>query len=571
MSGGPFGRLVAPAVLAFFAATGAASTAVAAPKDAQAQKAYRQALEDEYLMTNFDDAEKRLRAALDTCGSSGCAPSVKAKLYLGLGIVLAGGKGQPDAAREAFAKALELDPAATPDPDFASSDVKKAFDEAKAAAKKAGSGASSTGPAPVSGDRPLELLPVPEQRVNVPVPVYLTPSEAAGKKITRVVMFYRGVSGGAVKELELDKSGRSYRGNVPCKAAAKKGQLELWFEGRDGRNKVVARLGGPNEPEIVQIVDELSGKPPSWPGFAPPDPCEGGGVDEAGSSRMQCVDTGDCPDGEVCSSFQCVKKPAASSDTGASKDESDEVTETDVEEPEGDSKARKNWFSLWFAPDLAMIQGTEVCSTAGQTNEKYVCLRSDESRYAGIPTPGQGNNVNFGFGLGTMRFGIAYERVLTEGLTLGARLGYATGGTSAGGASFVPVHAEGRLGYTLGSDPFSGPGVRPWLFIAGGFAQVDVPVEVQVVEDGAACGADDPSNFSSPCTEPTSTGTDVPEQRIQTLTAVKQAGLGFAGAGAGVSFVPVDLLAISLGLKFSMTVPVVIPVLSPEISIGMGF
>jgi hypothetical protein len=45
---------------------------------------------------------------------------------------------------------------------------------------------------------------------------------------------------------------------------------------------------------------------------------------------------------------------------------------------------------------------------------------------------------------------------------------------------------------------------------------------------------------------------------------MKQAGLGFAGAGAGVSFVPVDLLAISLGLKFSMTVPVVIPVLSPE-------
>lgn len=562
---------MAPAALAFFAIIGTASTAVAAPKDAQAQKAYRQALEDEYLMTNFDDAEKRLRAALDACGASGCAPSVKAKLYLGLGIVLAGGKGQPEAGRDAFAKALELDPAATPDPDFASSDVKKAFDEAKAAAKKAGSSTSSSSSSSSSAASPLELLPVPEQRANVPVPVHVTPSEASGKKITRVVMFYRGSSGGAVKELELDKSGRSYRGNVPCKAVAKKGQAELWFEGRDGRNKVVARLGGPNEPEIVQIVDELSGKPPSWPGFAPPDPCEGGGVDEAGSSRMQCVDTGDCPDGEVCSSFQCVKRAASSSDDDGAKDEADEVTETDVDEPDDESKARKNWISLWFAPDLAMIQGTEVCSTAGQTNEKYVCLRSDESRYAGVPTPGQGNNVNFGFGLGTMRVGLAYERVITEGLTLGARVGYAVGGTSAGGASFLPVHAEGRLGYTLGNNPFTGPGVRPWLFIAGGLAQVDVPVEVQVVEDGVACGADDPSNFSSPCTQATSGETDVPEQRIQTLTAVKQAGLGFAGAGAGVSFVPVDLLAISLGLKFSMTVPVVIPVLSPEISIGMGF
>jgi hypothetical protein len=278
---------------------------------------------------------------------------------------------------------------------------------------------------------------------------------------------------------------------------------------------------------------------------------------------MQCVDTADCPDGEACSDFHCVRKSSGTDDV-------DDVKDLDDDVPSGD-KARKNWISVWFAPDLAMIQGTEVCSVAGQSNEKYVCLRGDDSRYSGMPTPGQGNNVNFGFGVGTMRVGLAYERVITEGLTLGARIGYAAGGTSSGGASFLPLHAEGRLGYTLGRDPFSGPGVRPWLFLAGGVAQVDVPVEVQVVENGEACGAAEPNNFSSPCTLPTSAGTDVPEERIQTLTAVKQAGLGFAGAGAGVSFVPVDLLAISLGMKFSITVPVVIPVLSPEVSIGLGF
>jgi hypothetical protein len=251
--------------------------------------------------------------------------------------------------------------------------------------------------------------------------------------------------------------------------------------------------------------------------------------------------------------------------------------------PEEESNVRRHWISLTFVPDFAMISGSDVCGYADaydggapdQANEPtFVCVRNpdgeNKSQYLGQPTPGQGNNVNFGFGVATMRLMLGYEGVIIKGLSAGLRLGWAFNGTNEEFASFIPFHAEGRLRYTFGAEPFSGQVVRPWLFIAGGLAQVDVPVEVDVLEDGEACGAADPGDPASPCTASMSDGT-VAEERIQTLRAIKQGGLGFAGGGAGVSFVPVDLFEINVGLRFSVTFPYVVPILSPEIGVGVGF
>ena len=86
-----------------------AAVVSAAPKDSKAQKALKEAMEDDYLLTNFDDAEAKLRGALETCGASGCSKSVKSKLYVGLGIVLAGGKKDKAGGTDAFKEALKLD------------------------------------------------------------------------------------------------------------------------------------------------------------------------------------------------------------------------------------------------------------------------------------------------------------------------------------------------------------------------------------------------------------------------------------------------------------------------------
>lgn len=574
-SGGRVGRIAA------FVLTLALlpSEAAAAPKDDKVQKTIKQAMEDDYLVTEFDAAEKKLRGALDTCGESGCSPAVKAKAYISLGVVLIGGKGKKDEGKQAFVDALKLDASAAPDPDYVTADIKTAFDDAKKSAGSSGSGGGSSS----GGDSGLVVSEVSEQKVNTPVPIHVAVEDDLTKKVATVVLFYVPVKGSEAKELELEKSGRAFRGNIPCAAVAKKGTVKYWVVARDKKEKVIAKLGSESDPLTTAIKADIDGKPPSWPGFAPPEACAGGGgdtsdgggaPDDSGSTHRQCIDDKDCPSDERCAGNECLKKPKAGGDgAGGGGDAGGD------DDPA--KKARLNWIRVTFAPDFAMISGEHVCgfsdaysgSTPQQENAadpSYVCVRNPEgenhSRYLGKATDGQGNNVNFGFGVSTMRLMLGYDRVLIKGLSIGARVGWAFNGTNEEFASFIPVHAEGRLNYTIGKDPFSGQIVRPWVGISGGLAQVDTAVNVDVLEDGEACGA---AGDSDPCTIETSDG--VIEPRLQTLRAIKQAGLGFAGASVGVSFVPVDLFEINLGVRFSLTIPVVVPVFSPELGVGFGF
>lgn len=550
-----------------------ALTASAAPKDDKANKAYKAAMDEDYLDTNFAEAEKKLRSGLDACGGSGCSGSVKAKLFMGLGIVLIA-RGQKDDGKQAFADGLKLDKNASPDPDLVTSEVKSAFDEAK----KGGGSSAGPGPSAPPDDGPMTVFPIAEQKVNTPVPLHVSLEEDLAKKVTSVTVTYLPSGGGNERTLELEKSGRSFRGNVPCGAVARKGLLKYWVVAKDKKGKEVGAAGSADEPISTAIKADIDGKPPSWPGFAPPEACAGGAdgdadpPDESGSSHRQCVDDKDCPAGESCSTNECLKKPSSGGDGGGGSSAGDD-------EP---STAKMNWIRLTFAPDFAMISGVDVCgfqdgyaggSPTTPNDQTFVCVRNadgeNKTRYLGQATPGQGNNVNFGFGVATMRLMLSYDRVLIKGLSLGARLGWAFNGTNEEFASFIPVHAEGKVAYTFGKDPFAGQVARPWIFISGGLAQVDTIVNVDVLEDGEACGAADPGDVGSACTNETSDGAT--QDRIQTLRAIKQGGLGFAGGGAGISFVPVDLFEINLGVKFSVTFPFVVPVFSPEVGVGVGF
>lgn len=234
-------------------------------------------------------------------------------------------------------------------------------------------------------------------------------------------------------------------------------------------------------------------------------------------------------------------------------------------------ESRKNWLTLTFAPDLSIVSGTNVCTAESRKNNHYVCVRDDANRtgYVGTPTLDNGDNINTGIGLATLRLMLGYDRVLVENLTVGARLGFAFNGATDGGASFIPVHAEARFGYWPGKNPFAGSGVRPYLMVSGGFAQVDTKVNVEVLEDGNKCGAQNPSDGKSPCTVPSSDG--VIEKRIQTLAAYRQAGLGFAALSFGVQFAPTARVALFLAVRGNITFPVVTGVFSPEGGISLGF
>jgi hypothetical protein len=258
------------------------------------------------------------------------------------------------------------------------------------------------------------------------------------------------------------------------------------------------------------------------------------------------------------------------------KDEGDDKpdkkeAEAPKEPPAPSEPVRKNWITLTFAPDVALVSGSNVCTADSQRTAHYVCLRQDaaSTRYAGTPTRDNGDDINTGLALGTLRIMLGYDRLVHANVTLGLRVGFAFNGASGGGASFLPFHAEARIGFWPGHEPFADKGVRPFIIASGGVAQVDAKVKVNVLEDGTACGAQNPSDTSSPCTQPSSDGTLEPRQ--QALTVFRQNGLGFAAATFGVQFAPSTRVAIDLGVRFGATFPSLAAVLSPEAGVAVGF
>jgi hypothetical protein len=400
-----------------------AGAASAGSKDAQAEAARKKALEEDYLETRFDDADQRLRKAIQMCSNDACSHATTAKLYIALGSVLAGGKKELSDASDAFVEALTLDPKAKIDPDLASSEVTFAFDQAK---KRLG----KTGGKPGKKPPPEKPEPTPDFGKEKPEP---TPDDE--------------------------------------KPAHEKADPEL-----------------PPEPRAE----------------APPPP-----------------------------------------------------------EP------KRNWLTLAFSPDVAFVSGTDVCTKDSQQSGHLFCTRKDATHYVGTPTLGNADTINGGAVLSTMRLTLGYDRLLGERVTLGARLGFAFNGASDGGASFLPVHLEARLGVWPEAHPFVGAGVRPFFFIAAGLAQIDSRVDVEVLEDGAACGAKKPSDHTSECTKPSKDG--FLEPRKQTISAYKQAGLGFAAGGLGVQLAPSPGIAFHLAVRGGITFPSVVPVITPEAGFALGF
>jgi len=533
-------------VLAALAASLAAPPAhAAAPKDAQAEKAITQAMDSDYLETKFDQAEKRLRAAIDACGADKCTPSVKARVFVALGVVLAGGKKQLEDAREAFVEALELDKNAKFDEDMSSTEVKYAFSEARKQLKLDGGG-SGPGPKTPSGQG-MTHTPPAEQRVDTPLPIYVELAPELIEDAKKVTITYLAPGASDWKTLVLKKVGEQGFGiNVPCSDIKSEGELKYHLTITTEDGAIVTAMGSREQPLKTAIKQRIEGNPPSWPGFAPPEVCvkvEGG--------PKQCLDDNQCNSGLKCLGGECAMPPP--------------------DKPE-EPKSFKNWVSLSFGPDVSLFSGKDVCAVDVQQSDNYVCVREDGTRYLGVPTAGVANNVATGLALSTLRLVVGYERLFLDNIFAGARVGFAFRTSSDDDAKFLPLHLEVRGGYYIGRKPFERIGARPFVFLAGGLAQIDTPVDVEVLEDGNTCGAANPSDINSPCTKISNPRVgDRIENRVQTLQAFKQAGQGFLALGGGVQYAPIDRVAITFSVRANLTLPVMTFVLTPELGATVGF
>jgi len=527
-------RRVFASLSLFFVSMGllfSSAIAVAAPKDAAATKLADDAINRDYLAANFVEAEKKLRAAISICGASGCMPVVVGRLHRDLGVVLIAGMNRQEDGKQELAEAIRADPNVMLEKDLTTPEIDQVFKALK-------TGGLPPPKPTAGGGGELVHSPPTEQRTLTAVPIYveLPDGSAAAKVIAR----YKPSGAPDWKTLELHRMGNGYGGEVPCMdIGSTTGDFLYYVQATDAAGEVVGTSGTRAAPNKVTIKAEpVSGEPPHLPGRAPPSRCrEAGdcppGTPGCGGKRLPsgrgwgatCTTDRECGSDYWCKQGTCEGGVRVETDNEpqASGKYCDSSADCDKGERCGagraceraPEKAKKVWLSFNIGQDFSILGAQpNVCgSPTTFAAKQYACSDKDNYSYSGVPfdsAPGTGNAISGGVNLATTRFLAGIELLVSDNVTLGARLGYARG--TAAGRSLAAFHAEGRVAFWFGREPFSRERVRPFLVVAGGLAEIDDKFGVPIIESDLAHGI-----------YPT-----------QTLTVWRQSGSGFAGGGLGI-------------------------------------
>jgi hypothetical protein len=463
--------------------------------DQQALNHADHAMSTEYLQMHFDAAEKELKQALMLCGPGACAPAVVARVHRDLGVIYFVGMRRVAAGKAELTAALKADPAVTLDPDLTTPELDAAFKAAAAALGiTPGEPKKSEPPPEAPPEPPAEAAAAPaeaepaaapasagtmshvapsEQTVNTPLPLYVE----ASPSFKAVDVHYKPYGETDWKKIAFKPMKGGWGIEIPCLDLGTTGKLSYYIDGYDASGEVVASSGSREQPHEVAIVTDLAAEAPHLPGRAPP---------------SQCTDASDCP----------PDFPGCESKDSLSKDDK-----------KSSGPERRNWIGLGVQQDFLVLGGTKgVCDGAAG----YTCFHPNNAYYDVTPLSTANGEVAGGFSVATTRLLVAYDRVIADNWTIGARAGYAFGGgpTAPGGSAFLPAHAELRGAYFFGKAPFERPGLRPFVQVSGGLAQIDTEIDVKTYDD-------QPSFDSSKRTE---------------LNAWRKSGTEFASVGGGVAY-----------------------------------
>jgi hypothetical protein len=480
-------RLVCMALLS-------ARVAQAAPNDAAAQKLRDQAIDQDYLATNYVAAEKKLNDALTLCQkTTECSPFIRARVHADLGVVEYM-LHKVDLARTEFATALLEDPSVDLDKDLSNSDVQREF-----AAVKSGGPTPTTAPstpapagsapvAPQTGG--ITHSPPISQQVQTPLPLYAEVGQDLG--ITKVIVRYKPVGAKDWKTATLNKVGGGFGGEIPCSdVGSSEGELQYYIQALDTNGDLVAASGRSATPHAVSIVKKLKGEGPHLPNEPPPQACKPGSATSGGSTLSASPEASDCPPGFPGCRSEGPSSCESKEDCMAGEECVDHVCERGSEATARTYK--KNWLSLGVQADLMLMPGA---NDACLGDSGYTCFRSDNGNYyADVPQKGVDDQVLGGIATSPMlRVLVGYDRVVSPNLTLGGRLGYAffgggpqrpVRGTTDAGPNFMPVHVEARLSYYLGKNVFARKGARFYGFASGGLMEIDASQAIDVVPASA--------------------------------------------------------------------------------------
>jgi hypothetical protein len=346
----------------------------------------------------------------------------------------------------------------------------------------------------------------------------------------RVLVHYRLWGDPDWTTLELRRRGARYEGAIPClEISTVTGSLRYYIRVHDVEGRVIATGASRAKPYLVAIKHDKA--------LAP------------GAPRVaKCPDPADCPRGLPGCPSERVIETACKSD----RDCEGGMTCSWRGFCERVDR-RRSWFSLSIEQDVGLIPRSGACSVAAQENKGYACYRADGAQYTGTPVL---TNEPLGGGRGPTRVVLGFERLVHYNVSLGVRVGWAMTGegpTPRGGTGFVPFSAAARATHWFGSDPFARSGLRPFAFLAAGYAMVDIETSVDVRED--------------PTVPAYQGGNDLE----QTVDLWKRAGDGFVGVGGGLAFAFNTWIAVVAEVAVLETFPFVALVIAPSAGLTLGF
>lgn len=505
------------------------SAASAQARDAEAQGLVRSAMDVDYLALDFAAAERKLDQALKLCSNRGCSPAVLAQIHVSLGIVQ-GGQGKNDEAKAAFVAGIGIDPTVELDQDLATPELAAVFEEAKE---------EVFGSLEIEEEVVLEEIahtPPAEQALHTPLPIFVMVPDDIGA--SRVQLRYRVPGASDYRAMNLPKLDIGFGGEIPCAQIKDEGTLFYYVQVFDSTGAVVMTAGTRAQPFRVRIRQEIQGDPPHLPGQPPPEACRKPRpkVEPPPSYGETifppCDSDRDCEEGMFCNAeSRCEMR-----------------WDDDEEQDDDGTEAKKSWVTIAFAPDIAHVSGVDVCTQESQRDNYFACYQTSGERYTGEPILGRANDIQSGFALATMRALVGYDHLVHPNVTVGGRLGFAFNGSP---DDFLPLHADARVAYFIGTKPFERAGVRPYVFLAGGLMQVDTVIPVEVWEEGGSC------------TRPGGCKSD--------LDAWKRAGNVFAALGLGAQYAVTPVHALNLSIRGNMLFPASATVITPEIGFTTGF
>jgi hypothetical protein len=566
-----------------------------AARDAAANRQIDQAINTYYLASDFEMAHKMITATIEACGDK-CSPQTLAKAWMYLGLVLGGGKNDPAGAKDAFVRAVVLDPTVKLDAGLATPEVQKIFQETAGTAPGAGQTTEPKKTAPgeaaakqPGGDGNLHCTPkVTEVETRRPIPVECRTEQ----DVTSVQLRYKPFGGKAWVTVAMSKKGNSYRAEIPCKETEISGTLELYVRAEDAGGEDVAAWGSKPSPVQIRLVEKSAQEPPAYAETEPPARCatkedcppnfpgcaqkkQGGDVDWGGG----CENSSQCKSGLLCIDGTCETAPSCTTDSDCPTGSCVQgKCSAEAEAGRPSRGFRKNWFGLHVAQDLAFVGGKNPCSQKSQSDDYFACYYSGSDTAAFVSEAYPGVNVDTGMVVATTRILASYDRAFTPNITAGLRLGWAFGGgppygrdvtydspqhvgkVLKEGTKFLPIHAELRVSYWFGSNALARK-FRPYAHLGGGLAQVDAKFKVPVYD----CST---STDYQGCANGTVSRNQI--QKVN-LDAWKKLGLSFLTVGGGVVYAIGNRYGIQANLNLMYMLPATSVVVEPSLGAVVGY